>query len=442
MSTFRFSHIRRNPTLWTILLLVILLVAINVGGWYFYRVIYEILDEELGRRLQSLDSIATLLLDKTQISELVSDSPPSTTQSRVNEELYLLRDTMKLGDLYIINQNYHVLARAESAGIAHPLRLLDDKQEIDSAFHGKITEGFHYFVGNTWYKRAYAPIYDEKSNIIAVLGVEASAEYFQMTDKIFHYLVYLGLLSIVLIGITMFILNRIFTAMFRLEERVLSTDKLQSLTQLSAGVAHEIRNPLGIISGNAELLNEEMGDDKQKKELVQNIISESDRLEKIIRNFLEFSKPGSLESSEQDINQILDKTLQLCQHQLQKEGVVVTKEYEKDLPKIKMDSQRMTQVFLNLILNAREALLQGGWLTVRSFARDNKSVIVEIQDSGMGIPSEIVNKIFEPFYTTKKTGSGLGLPIAKRIIEDHHGKIEIQSEHGKGTTVRVILPIK
>ncbi len=446
MTSSRFSHIRRNPTLWTILLVVILLISINFIGWLFYLDIYEILDEELGRRLQSFASTATLLLDKGQIAELVSNDTSLTTQTRVNEELYVMRDTMKLGDLYIINRSYHVLARAlaghllESGSTTHELRLYNDQGEIDSAFRGKTIEGFHYFIKNTWYKRAYAPIYGDKANIIAVLGVEANAQYFQMTDKIRWYLQLLGLISIVLIGVTVFILNRIFAAMFRLEERVLATDKLESMTQLSAGVAHEIRNPLGIISGNAELLREEIGEDKQKKELVGNIVSETERLEKIVRNFLEFSKPGSLEWTKQEINLILDKTLQLCQHQLQKEGVVVSKEYGKNLPKIKMDSQRMIQVFLNLILNAREALLQGGWLTVRSFTRDNKFVIVEIQDSGMGISPVEMKRIFDPFYTTKKTGSGLGLPIAKRIIEDHHGKIEIDSHPGKGTIVRVLLP--
>jgi len=371
--------------------------------------------------------------------DLATNTNTTLVQARMNKELHELRNTMKLGDIYLINRNYQVLAQAESSTTRHDLRLYIDQQEIDSAFQGTTAEGFLYNVATTYYKRGYTPLRDTTGNIIAVLGVEASAQFFQTTNKIRKSLLVMGLISIMLIIVTIIVINRIFAAMLRLEERVLAGDKLKSLAQLSAGVAHEIRNPLGIISGNAELLKEAVGEDKDRKELVDHIISETERLEKILRNYLEFSKPATLENSYQNINEILEKTLQLCQHQLHNEGIVVNKQFQEDLPPVRLDAQRMIQVFLNLILNAKEALLQGGWLTIRSVSED-RSILIEIIDSGMGINPENMNKIFEPFYTTKKTGSGLGLSIAKRIVEEHHGTIEIKSEPGKGTTARVILP--
>jgi len=224
--------------------------------------------------------------------------------------------------------------------------------------------------------------------------------------------------------------------------------KLASVGELAASIAHELNNPLATVSLRIEsVLGRTPADDPRRRAL-EIIEQETKRMGGLVASLLQFSRRGEEKVSTVDIREELTKALELIQHLLRKRQVTVVQELAPDTPTIYADRQKLRQVFLNLLSNAGDAMPQGGTLTLRSApgTLDNGQPAVQIEfvDTGVGIPAEQVKRVFDPFFTTKLEGqgTGLGLPICRRAVEDHHGTIQIFSEVGKGTTVRIVLPVK
>jgi len=228
--------------------------------------------------------------------------------------------------------------------------------------------------------------------------------------------------------------------LFQTEEQLRRADRLSALGELSAGMAHEIRNPLGSIKGAVEILKDDYAPEDAKFEFIQILLKETDRLNHIVQEFLGFARPKHPEFQLVDVNESLESLLTLTGQEARKTGVVVEKKLDAAIGKRNLDAGLLKQAFLNLILNAIQAMPQGGTLTVQS-ALLSDAVEVKITDTGVGITEEGRKKLFTPFFTTKKSGTGLGLAITYRIIENHHGNIAVASEPGKGTTFSVKLPI-
>lgn len=228
--------------------------------------------------------------------------------------------------------------------------------------------------------------------------------------------------------------------LFQTEEQLRRADRLSALGELSAGMAHEIRNPLGSIRGAVEILKDDYSPDEAKYEFIQILLKESDRLNRIVQEFLGFARPKLPEFQPADVNEALESVLTLAAQEARKAGVRVEKRLDASIGKRSLDSGLLKQAFLNLVLNAIQAMPQGGVLTVESkLARD--AIQVRIADTGIGIPEENRKKLFSPFFTTKKNGTGLGLAITYRIIENHRGAIDVASESGRGSTFTVKIPI-
>lgn len=223
------------------------------------------------------------------------------------------------------------------------------------------------------------------------------------------------------------------------------TERLAALGHLSAGLAHEIRNPLGIIKGSAELLNQKLEDSSPvARELAGNISSEVNRLGALVARFLDFARPVPLDRRPQEVAPLVDRALKAVHDQYPEARVTVEREYAPTVPKLLLDEALCEQVFINLGLNAYEAMDSGvGSLhvTIAPGTSDGRSgVEIKVEDSGPGIPAEIRERIFDPFMTTKRTGAGLGLSIVSKIVDDHGGTIRVTSEPGKGACFRVFLP--
>jgi signal transduction histidine kinase len=178
------------------------------------------------------------------------------------------------------------------------------------------------------------------------------------------------------------------------------------------------------------------------------IETEIERVNKIIKQFLDFARPRPPSLEHMDVHQVLEETLALVIYEMEGQGIALGKDFAPDLPPAPMDREQMKQVFLNLILNAIQAMEQGGKIKIfsalkRQSADGREANFIEIafQDSGKGIPEEIRGRIFEPFFSTKEEGIGLGLPIAQRIVEEHGGEIRLESTPGKGTTFYITLPV-
>ncbi len=227
--------------------------------------------------------------------------------------------------------------------------------------------------------------------------------------------------------------------LFQTEEHLRRADRLSALGELSAGMAHEIRNPLGSIKGAAEILRDDYGPGEPKFEFIQILLKETDRLNGIVQEFLSFARPKPPELQETDINGVIESVLTLTAQPLRKAGVVLRKELDPAIGPRNLDAGLLKQAFLNLVLNAVQAMPEGGTLTVMSALRGDL-LEVSVADTGVGIPSEDRKKLFSPFFTTKEGGTGLGLAITYRIVENHRGTIDVESEPGKGARFTVRIP--
>ncbi len=225
---------------------------------------------------------------------------------------------------------------------------------------------------------------------------------------------------------------------------LMQAERLATVGQLAAGAAHEINNPLAIISARAQLLQYNEQDEKRKKEL--NLISDQiDRISKILSNLMDFARPVPPSLQQTDIHKILDKVLEFIGNGFKRYKISLVKQYDPDLTYIKADPAQLEQVFLNLCINAQHAMEEtGGTLTVStSLKADKDRVIISIEDQGVGISNENLNKVFDPFFTTKEQGkgTGLGLSTTYGIVQNHFGDINISSAPGQGTTIKVSLPV-
>ena len=230
------------------------------------------------------------------------------------------------------------------------------------------------------------------------------------------------------------------------QEGLFQAEKLSSLGQLAASIAHEINNPLSGVLVYTQLLNKKISNDNFSKNTALNYLdkmeSELTRSTKLVRNLLNFARqsPPSLKTT--DINETINRSLELVTNSIQLQHLQVKKDFAKDLSMCMADPDQLQQVFINLIINAIQSMTEKGVLTLRTRAED-EYIVIEIQDTGCGISPENINKLFTPFFTTKKEvkGVGLGLAVSYGIIQRHHGKILVKSKEGAGTTFSIYLPV-
>ncbi|BCS53651.1 Cache 3/Cache 2 fusion domain-containing protein [Geobacter sp. SVR] len=227
-----------------------------------------------------------------------------------------------------------------------------------------------------------------------------------------------------------------------MEASLAQQGKMASLGVLSSGVAHEINNPLGVILGYAGYLEGKMDECDPHYKYIHEIKRESKRCKKIVQDLLSYARTPRPVLEAVDLNDLLSQIVDFAENHTDMRGVTITTEFAAGLPPVELDGDQMRQVAINLILNAGGAMQNGGTLVVRTELCDLCYVHITFRDNGCGITAENLEKIFEPFYTTKERGTGLGLAITKQIIEQHHGEIRIESEPGSGTTVTVILPLE
>lgn len=226
-----------------------------------------------------------------------------------------------------------------------------------------------------------------------------------------------------------------------LERRLIQSDKLTSIGVLAAGVAHEVNTPLAVISSYSQMLAKQLADDERKSGLLDKIAKQTFRASEIVNSLLNFSRTASTTYSSTDLNRIVEETLVLIGPQLEKAGVCVECDLEAPLPPIRGNSSKLQQVFLNILLNARDSMSEGGTLSIQT-SSDNTSVRVKVSDTGHGIPTDKLARIFDPFYTTKMAGkgTGLGLSISYGIVREHGGIIEVSSRAGEGATFVMEFP--
>jgi two-component system, NtrC family, sensor histidine kinase HydH len=224
----------------------------------------------------------------------------------------------------------------------------------------------------------------------------------------------------------------------RTEAAFRRADRLAALGQLSAGLAHELRNPLGTIKASAEMLSRNLPQGNELAAEMSGFISaEVDRTNSLVSRFLDFARPLSLRKEPADVTQTIDRAIQ--QVARENGAVPIVRDYSADLEPIPIDAEMMERVFYNLLLNAVQASPEGSAVTIRT-RQAHPGAEIAVIDHGSGIPKDQTESVFNPFFTTKPNGTGLGLPICAKIVDEHHGKLTVESETGKGSIFRVLIP--
>ena len=236
------------------------------------------------------------------------------------------------------------------------------------------------------------------------------------------------------------------TEIKKTEELIRRMDRLSSLGQLSAGIAHEVRNPLASINFNVQMLSKRLDKDDKTGDILNDTIKGIDRLKRLVKGMLDFTKPGIPSLKRGVINDVVRDSIALIDAQIKKRNIYLETKLGKDLPEIVFDPVQMQQVFVNLLLNAVEAVHEGGIINVKSMMGNNfngneKQLLVYIADNGPGISPENLSKVFDPFFTTKPEGTGLGLSITCKILEQHNALIDVFSEGNRGATFVLRFPV-
>jgi signal transduction histidine kinase len=227
-----------------------------------------------------------------------------------------------------------------------------------------------------------------------------------------------------------------------LQHRIHQSEKLALLGELAMGIAHEVRNPLGAIKTCGQFLEEKFDPDDSRAKFTQLIIRESERLDQLVSRLLNFARPAERQPQYEDINELLDNAITLAVLKVNGPRIAVEKRFFAGLPQLYVDAKRLSQAFLNVLLNAIDAMPDKGLLTLStSLEKEAQRVVITIADTGEGIPKESLEKIFYPYFTTRSRGTGLGLAIVQQIIAEHNGTIDVKSTVDEGTAVTIALPI-
>jgi signal transduction histidine kinase len=418
----------RRFTFWAVLLAVAVIVLSNVQGWLVLGRTRSALESELGDRLQA-----------------VAVTFAATAGPRWQPPAAGLLDAVMadngLFNVFIVDENLRYLANARDSLLVDSTdaALELDAGDIIAALSGLPTQSRLYSAGGYYLKSAYAPLLDSLGTFGAVVGVEADARFFAVLAQFRRSLLFINILSLLAIVAVVLVSAGVARRALALEQAAGRASTLALLGQLSAAVAHDLKNPLAIIRATAERLKKRCAPDPA----FDYIPEEVDRLSAIIGNYLSLGsrRPGTPEPI--DIPALLSEVVADLGHQTRQQNVTVTTDFTP-VPAVTGSRVELRQAFLNLLLNAVQAQPAGGSIAVAAGVetKGRRRLVVTVADTGPGIRPEDLRRVFEPFFTTREKGSGLGLFSVRRIVEAHGGRVVIDSRVGAGTTVTVRLPLR
>jgi signal transduction histidine kinase len=254
-----------------------------------------------------------------------------------------------------------------------------------------------------------------------------------------------GAIALSLLGLGLFYVLYLIRKNRDLERAQQSAARASYVGVLASRLAHEIRNPLNAMNMNLQMLEEELHaesetTDPEHFELLESTKSEVKRLASLVNNFLTYARPPQARLASRDLNALARELVRLLEADFRQHGVRLVVDLEPLLPHVETDETQLKQAVINLLVNARQILGQGGVVTLKTRAGSKGEVVIEVEDNGPGVPPEVRERIFEVFYSSRGGGTGLGLPIAKQIVERHGGQIELDSVEGQGTIFRIRLP--
>ncbi|MBI1799897.1 MAG: hypothetical protein HYR73_09475 [Candidatus Eisenbacteria bacterium] len=407
------------------------------------------LEREFEHRLERIASRAAGQISPADLRDPLVRSNESAAYAALQTLIGPLPATADLVDAAIVDSARVTLVdarvREEIEGLPSALDSLA-RPAFDRAFAAEPAVSAPFRRDRSVHRAAVAPIRDERGRVVAVVAIEAEAAYLPALDELRHTLTLIALVSLLAIAVLAALFVRASASAGRLERRLSRSENLAAMGRLTATLAHEIKNPLAIIRGSAERLGRLEPDARRMADFV---VEESDRLSKTVERYLQFARGegdrganrGDEGTGEHgDAIAALEATLDLLEGEFKARSIAVARAGAwPGSAAVPLDNESLKQVYLNLILNALEAMPEGGSLEVAAGERGERLEIV-ISDTGSGIPRETLERLGSPFFTTRAKGSGLGLFLARRLVESAGGQLEIRSETGAGTRCTVRLP--
>jgi signal transduction histidine kinase len=420
------------------------LVSVGLGLWSFERRAHEYLREELGQHLQDLavsvaattpgDSLAFWLL-------LAEEGEGGGAHER---RLFRIRQDNDLANIFVCLPGGEVVldtSRSLLPGELHPFLVLD-MGEVESARSGIATHSrLYHSLRDRYFMTGYAPIFDDSGLVAGFVGVEASVGYFDALGALRGSLLVIGGTVVALVALLMVLWVGYARRLARARWALTRQETLSAMGRMAAGIAHEIRNPLGIIKNTAQLLAEDLREQGVEAEMLRYIPEEVDRRNESLTGYLEFAREAPPRMAPVELDKLLRRTLKLLEPDFSAAGVTVEESLTGGTDAvIQADARRLQQVFLNLLLNALQAMPSGGQLEL-DLQCDADRVTVRVRDTGVGLQPGDAEQLFEPFVTSKERGSGLGLSVARRIVEEQHGgRLRLSGRPGEGALATVELP--
>lgn len=427
-----------------ILFVLLVLTIVNIAWWLYYQRTAEMLDTQLSRRLKAIASTgAGTISNQTLTDLLLYDFTAFVTASNLLESM---KNADSLSEVFILDESYHLLASSKiQPDSIYFLGELNGPY-LDSLFYFGINRALateSYKTGSVYLKSAFAPLTDEQGTVKAVLGVEASVDYFDTLNELKQNLYWATALSLtggVIIGLLFLLLQRKIN---NTEQQLFLNETHAYLGRMVAVVSHEIKNPLMIIRASAERLRKKT--DQPEAEFV---IEEVDRLNQIVTGYLEFATNKEKLTRTDSVKKIqLRDFLDNCREHFEKQYIVNEIKWEQATPPddnlvITTYPRSLRQVILNLLINGADACRAAGkpiHLGL-SASQTSHAISIVVTDFGSGLSKAEIKKLFTPFYTTKTEGSGLGLYLSKKIIEEMGGMLHLTSEKQNKTTITISLP--
>lgn len=444
-----------NDVRFTLGLVLITLLIINTGGWVFYAKAKDYMEVQSQKRLVAVAKAVAAQIDRERVLLFQPGDETSEGYREERRKLAQLRDDADLDNIFLFAPYLgRLIDTRADIPVGHQDPLTDiDRSELSPLWDGDPAPLPLYKIRGERFQSAFVPLLEE-GQLRAVVGVDASARFLADLAILRQGLLAIALLSIVLAGGLGIFVHRNAKRLISLHGEIKDREKLAALGTLTAGLAHEIRNPLGIIRASAELLEEEEVDREIRFGTM--IVEEVDRLSELLTSFLDFAKPKQLDARNQDLGDLVGQILIGISREFSDKGVRLEQHREGDQFGVSMDADQIRQVLLNLLINARDAVNGEGEVAVtvthrkkpRNGAlfpsepeRDNEYVEVTVEDNGRGIGQEQMDSLFDPFFTTKKNGTGLGLSIVHGIIKSHDGYLFVESERERGTRIGFALPV-
>jgi signal transduction histidine kinase len=488
------------------LYLPLLGVIFAVIGWFFFGSARQALDAELSKRLTNVAQVVAATINPRYVGSIRPGDEGSSLYRALIADLTRIKAVTRVKDIYIFDRDNRIILDAdEETPIGQEYLLLKlDQRELEGVWNGGAAASTLYQGSDgKLYKSGYAPLADGRGAVFAAIGVEGGAEFFETIDKARRQMLVIALAGALLAAGASVLLARSIVAPLQslvtavesvgqreaypqveigrrdeigylgerfnamvtglaekdrqlkelyqrekeranlLEDEIRIKERLAALGEMSAGIAHEIRNPLGAIAGFTELLDRRVTD-PAAKELVREILLEVQNLNRIVTQFLTFVREPQLKLESADLPAIVKAAIDAVMTEKGADtghaGIRLESHLPAALPPVVVDADLLKQAVMNLIQNGIDAMPSGGTLGVRLEARE-PWLLIAVSDSGEGIAPADRRRIFDPFFTTKKEGTGLGLAITHRLIQAHGGRIEVESQPGRGSCFTVWLPM-